>query len=63
MTLITMTDKTAEVARLMKVTEAVCEELHRQGFSELLADGGFDVAELVQVVIKAADGDVVAFRP
>jgi hypothetical protein len=28
----------------MKVTEAVCEELHRQGFSELLADGGFDVA-------------------
>jgi hypothetical protein len=39
-----MTDKTADVARLMKVTEAVCEELHRQGFSELLADGGFDVA-------------------
>jgi hypothetical protein len=29
-TQITMIDKTAEAARLMKVTEAVCEELHRQ---------------------------------
>ena len=61
-TLITMTDKTAEVARLMKVTEAVVEELARQGVLEIVADYGFDPIEMAKAVIKAADGDVVPIR-
>ena len=35
-----MTDQTAEAARLMKVTEAVVEELARQGVAEIMADEG-----------------------
>jgi hypothetical protein len=54
-----MTDETAKVARLMKVTEAVVAELQRQGVAEDLANQGFDVLALATVVIKAADGDVV----
>jgi len=61
-TLITMTDKTAEVARLMKVTEAVVTELYRQGIGDEVADLGFDPAEMAKAVIKAADGDVVPLR-
>ena len=51
-TLIIMTDQTAEAARLMKVTEAVVEEL----------DEGFDPVEMARAVIKAADGDVVPLK-
>lgn len=54
-----MTDETAKVARLMKVTEAVVYELNRQGLAEVLADHGFD--PMAKVVIRAADGDVVPF--
>jgi hypothetical protein len=57
-----MTDQTAEVARLMKVTEAVVEELARQGVLEIVADYGFDPIEMAKAVIKAADGDVVPVR-
>jgi hypothetical protein len=41
-TRIIMTDQTAEAARLMKVTEAVVEELARQGVVEIMADEGFE---------------------
>jgi hypothetical protein len=57
-----MTDQTAEAARLMKVTEAVVEELARQGVVEIMADEGFDPVEMARAVIKAADGDVVPLR-
>jgi sulfur carrier protein ThiS len=57
-----MTDQTAEIARLMKVAEAVVEELERQGVAEALANLGFDPIEMAQAVIKAADGDVVPFK-
>jgi hypothetical protein len=60
--LITMTDQTAEVARLMKVAEAVVEELDRQGVLGIMADEGFDPTEMAKAVIKAADGDVVPFK-
>jgi hypothetical protein len=57
-----MADQTAEVARLMKVGEAIVDELHRQGFDEVLADIRLDLAALTKVVVKAADGDVVPIR-
>ena len=57
-----MTDKAAELGRLMKVTEAVVAELERQGVAEVLANLGFDPTEMAKVVIKAADGDVVPFK-
>jgi hypothetical protein len=60
--LIIMADQTAEVARLMKMGEAIVDELHRQGFDEVLADIRFDLVALTRVVIKAADGDVVPIR-
>ena len=47
-----MTDQTAEAARLMKVTEAVVEELARQGVLEIMADEGFDPVEMARAVIK-----------
>jgi predicted transcriptional regulator len=59
---IIMTDQTAEAARLMKVTEAVVEELARQGVLEIMADEGFDPVEMARAVIKAADGDVVPLK-
>jgi hypothetical protein len=63
-TLLTVTDKAAEVSRLMKVTEAVVAELERQGVAEALANLGIDPIEMAQTVTKAADGDVVPFvRP
>jgi hypothetical protein len=57
-----MTDQTAEAARLMKVTEAVVEELARQGVVEIMADEGFDPVEMARAVMKAADGDVVPLK-
>jgi hypothetical protein len=60
--LILMADDTAQTARLMKVTDAVIEELDRQGVLEVLADEGFDPMALAKVVIKAADGDVVPLK-
>ena len=56
-----MTDETAKTARLMKVMEEIIEELQRQGVAEALANLGFDPRAMAEVVIKAADGDVVQF--
>jgi hypothetical protein len=54
-----MTDEAAKTARLMKVVEAMVAELQRQGVAETLAELGFDPMPLAEVVIKAADGDVI----
>ena len=55
-------DDSAKAARLIKVAEAVVDELHRQEFSEVLADRRFDPVEIAKAVIKAADGEVVPIR-
>ncbi|UGY12256.1 hypothetical protein HAP48_0026405 [Bradyrhizobium septentrionale] len=57
-----MIDTTAEVARLMKVTEAIVAELQRQGVAKAIANLRFDPLELARVAIRAADGNVVQFR-
>ena len=57
----TMTDETAKTARLMKVIDAIVAELSRQGVAEAVADLGFDPVAMAEVVIKAADGDVIRF--
>jgi hypothetical protein len=57
-----MADEAAKTARLMKVVEAMVAELQRQGVAETLAELGFDPMPLAEVVIKAADGDVVDLR-
>jgi hypothetical protein len=55
-----MTESTAaNTARLMKVTEAIVNELDRQGIAAAVADLGFDPMAMAKVVIQAADGDVV----
>ncbi len=50
-----------ELARLMKVTEAIVAELERQRVADAVADLGFDPMEMARAVIRAADGDVVPF--
>jgi division protein CdvB (Snf7/Vps24/ESCRT-III family) len=57
-----MPDETAQLARLMKVVEALLAELERQGVLETMADLGLQPMELAKVAIKAADGDVVPLR-
>jgi hypothetical protein len=57
-----MPDEAAELARLIKVTEVINDELARQGVLEMLDDAGFEPMKLAKVVIKAADGDVVPLR-
>jgi hypothetical protein len=52
----------AKAARLIKVAEAVIDELHREGFSEVLADRRFDPIKIAKAVIKAEDGDVIPIR-
>lgn len=54
-----MTDSTADTARLMKVTEAIVQELDRQGVAEAVAELGFDPMQLARVVVRAADGEVI----
>lgn len=56
-----MTDSSADMARLMKVTEAIVAELERQGVADAVADLGFDPMSMARAVIRAADGDVVPF--
>ena len=56
-----MSNETAEVARLMKVIDAVVMELERQGVAETLSALCFDPTEMAKAVIKAADGDVIPF--
>ena len=57
-----MTEKNAEMARLLMAAEAVVEELARQGVLEIMADEGFDPVEMATAVIKAADGDVIPLK-
>jgi hypothetical protein len=56
-----MSDVTAKIARLMRVSEAVVAELDRQGVAEVMANLGFDPTRMAQAVISAADGDVIQF--
>jgi hypothetical protein len=56
-----MTDETAKKARLMKVVDEMIEELQRQGVAEVLANLQFDPIAMAEVLIKAADGNVVPF--
>jgi hypothetical protein len=55
-------DDSATAARLIRVAEAVMGELHRQGFSKVLADRRFDPVEIAMAVIKAEGCDVVPIR-
>ncbi|WP_375778876.1 hypothetical protein ACE103_07355 [Bradyrhizobium sp. ma5] len=57
-----MGDTTAEMARLMKVAEAIVHEMDRQGVADQIADLGFDLMALARAVIRAADGEVIPFR-
>jgi hypothetical protein len=56
-----MSDLTAKTARLMRATDAVMEELDRQGVAEAMAALWFDPIEMAQAVLRAADGDVIQF--
>lgn len=56
-----MSDTAAEIARLMKVVEAIVAELERQGVADAVSDLGFDPTPMAIAVIRAADGDVVPF--
>ena len=56
-----MSDETAKMARLMRATDAVIEELDRQGVTEVMANLGFDPMQLAKAVIRAADGNVIPF--
>jgi hypothetical protein len=56
-----MTDETAKTARLMRVIDAMTRELDRQGLAEAMVNVGFDPVALAEVVIKAADGEVIRF--
>ena len=56
-----MSDMTARMARLMRVTDAVIAELDRHGVAEVMANHGFDPIQMAQAVVRAADGDVIQF--
>ncbi|WFU52275.1 hypothetical protein QA639_21440 [Bradyrhizobium pachyrhizi] len=56
-----MADAAAELARYMKVVEAIVAELQRQGVAAEMADLGFDTGALAKAVIQAADGNVIPF--
>ena len=56
-----MSDETAMMARLMRMTDAVIEELDRQGVIEVVSNLGFDPMRMAKAVIRAADGDVIPF--
>jgi hypothetical protein len=57
-----MTDQTAELAHLLKVCDAVVDEIFRQGVAEVLVSQGFDPMEMAKAVIEAVDGNVVSIR-
>jgi hypothetical protein len=58
-----VTDQTAATARTMKLIEAIVEEFVRQGVADLLSERAFSVTALDNAVLRAADGDVIPFRP
>jgi hypothetical protein len=41
-----MSNKTPKMARLMRATDAVLEELDRQGVAEVMANLGFDPMQM-----------------
>ena len=57
----TMTDESAKKARLIRVMDEMIEELQRQGVAEVLSNLNFDPRAMAEVMIKAADGEVVPF--
>ena len=58
-----MTEKNAEMARLLMAAEAVVEELARQGLLEAVINLGFDPDQMAMAIIKVADRDVVPAKP
>jgi hypothetical protein len=54
-----MTEKNAEMARLLMAAEAVVQELDRQGLLETVINLGFDPDQMAMAVINAADRDVL----
>ena len=54
-----MSDETAKMARLMRVTDAVIAELDRQGVAEAMATFRFDPIQMAQAVIRAADAPLL----
>ena len=56
-----MTDESAKKARLMRVMDEMIKELQRQGVAEVLSNLNFDPKAMAEVMIKAADGEVVPF--
>ena len=45
----------------MRVMDEMTKELQRQGVAEVLSNLNFDPRALAEVMIKAADGEVVPF--
>ena len=56
-----MSDLTAKTARLMRATDAVMEELDRQGVTEAMANLGFDPMQMADG-IAPTDDPVLRFR-
>jgi hypothetical protein len=56
-----MSDLTAKTERLMRATDAVMEELDRQGVAEVMSALKFDPIQTAQAVIRVTDGDVIQF--
>jgi hypothetical protein len=56
-----MTDESAKKARLTRVMDEMIKELQRQGVAEVLSNLNFDPRAMAEVMIKAADGEVVPF--
>jgi hypothetical protein len=56
-----MRDESAKKARLMRVMDEMIKELQRQGVAEVLSNLNFDPRAMAEVMIKAADGEVVPF--
>jgi hypothetical protein len=53
----------AETARVMKVTEAVIAEMHRQGLGNACSEYGFDAVAMANACIEAAEADVTQAHP
>jgi hypothetical protein len=58
-----MANDNAETDRVMKVTEAVIVEMHRQGLGNACSEYGFDAVAMAKACIKVADGDATLDPP
>jgi hypothetical protein len=56
-----LSDDSAKKARLIRVMDEMIDELQRQGVAEVLSNLNFDPKAMAEVMIKAADGEVVPF--